>query len=74
MANNEGSKARAKAKQHESILVIGVIRIIDKQRSVVQENGLRLLERDTVLLAVGTVLPLIPFEPQVGHSYSVVTL
>lgn len=56
MTNNEGSKARAKAKQYESILVVGVVRIVDKQRGVVQENGLRLLERDAVLPSVGTVL------------------
>jgi hypothetical protein len=44
VANDERSQARAEAKQHESVLVIGVVGVVDEQRSVVQENGLRFLE------------------------------
>jgi len=53
MTNNEGSKTRAEAKQHESILVVGVVGIVDEQGGVVQENGLQVqaakAERSEVL-------------------------
>jgi hypothetical protein len=73
VANHEGAKAGAKAEQHEAILVVGVVWIVDKQRRVVQENGLRLLERDAVFLPVRTVLPLVPFEPEVSYPYIIPT-
>ena len=68
MAHDESAKRRAQAEKDEAILVVGMVRIIDEQGVVVQEDRLGFLERDAVLVLVGSVLPGIPFKPETSHA------
>jgi len=52
VADDENVKPQAEAKQQESRLVLGMIRIVDDNRVVVEEDSLRFLKRDAVLYAI----------------------
>ncbi len=73
MTDNQKANAGAQAEQKEADLVDGVVRVIDQQGVVVEEDGLRLLERDTVALPIQSVLGLVPLESEFAHTYSVTT-
>ena len=73
MTHHEDSQCRTHAEQYKSVLVVGVLRIVDQKTVFVRERGLRFLERDPVLAPVGRVLPPIPLEPELAHTDIVCT-
>jgi len=64
--DDEQAERRAQAEQHESILVVDVVRIADEQALLVREGAGGFDERDGVLALVGLVLAIVPLEMEVG--------
>jgi hypothetical protein len=50
-------ESRAQAEEDESFLLAGVLGIIEKDRRVVRERCLRLVEADAVLAGCGGITP-----------------
>jgi hypothetical protein len=73
MAHDQQPKAIAEAEQDEALLLFRMIGISDQEGVIIAKHGLRLLEGDTVLPAIGRILASIPLEPQPGHAYIVPT-
>ena len=72
--DDKDSERSAHANQNESLLVYGrVIWIRNEQRIVIRETGFRLIKAYAVFLDVGTSLSSVPFDPQIGHTYNVLT-
>jgi len=63
MAYHQNTGTSAHADQDEALLVPGLVRIIEQQAMLVEEDGLSLLKGDTMLAAIGLSLPKIPGEP-----------
>ncbi len=62
MADDKEPKRGAQPEKHEPLLVPRVIRIGDQPRTIIEEHGRRLLERDAVLSPVGRGLAFIPLD------------
>ena len=60
MTDNETTRLKAEAQRQEAVFVIGVIGIVDQAGAFIEKNGPRLLERDTVLMEVSSILTSIP--------------
>jgi hypothetical protein len=58
----------AEAEDDESVLVVGVMVVRTQQGIFVQEHCPRFLEGHTVLSAVRSRLPLVPFEAKPTHA------
>jgi hypothetical protein len=69
VADEEKPSGIAHAKEEEAFLFGGVLIVIELDGKFIVEDGLGLLEGDTVLPEVGGSLGLIPFE--LDHTYSV---
>ena len=59
---DQHAKAEAQPQQEEPVLFSRVVGIEGLDRLVVEEDRLRLLERDAVLPLVGLALPVVPGE------------
>jgi hypothetical protein len=74
VADEEHPKGRTEAEKNEPVLTVGMIRVVDKERVVVHEDGGGFSEGDTVPAPVETALRRIPFEAKsLSHAYIVVT-
>jgi len=73
MAHNQDPQPNTQAEKDEPILVIGMLRVGNNPRVLVEERRSSFLERDTVLSLIGAALPRIPLEANVGHADSVTT-
>ena len=74
VADKEDPKGRTEAEKNEPVLTVGMIRVVDKERVVVDEDGGGFSEGDTVPAPVETVLCGVPLETKsLGHAYIVVT-
>lgn len=62
MAYHEHPEFEAYSQHDETIFLIRVVRVKKADGTLVQEHGLGLFKRDTVLAFVFTILILIPFE------------
>jgi hypothetical protein len=77
MANHERTKRCTNSQQHKSILfVFFIIAVLDKDRSIVIEHGLRLFERNSMLASIGSApAPAgIPLESKFLHRQNVATM
>ena len=68
MADNRTSGLQTVAQKNETILILGVIGIIDQAGALVQKRGFGLLKRDAVLDQVGFRFAPIPGELDIAHS------
>jgi hypothetical protein len=64
VTHHENPESETESEKHEAVLLVGVVRVVDQQGIVVEEDALGLLERDPVLAPVQSALALIPFEPK----------
>ena len=71
MANDQYTQFVTDAKQYETILIIGMIRIEEYDRLFIIEGRLSFLKGNTVLLDIYFVLPIIPSEFHFYHMYNV---
>jgi len=69
VADHQQSQAAAQAEQHKSVLVLGVIRVVDELGILIRKDGLSVFEADPVLALVGRCLLGIPLESE--HDWSV---
>ena len=68
MHDDEEPRGGAQAEEEEAVLLGGVIRVVEQQRGVIAEDGLRLLERDAVLALVRRRLRRMPGEAERLHA------
>ncbi len=73
MAYDQQPKAIAEAEQDEARFLFRMIGISDQEGAIIAKHGLRLLEGDAVLQAIGRILASIPLKPKPGHAYIVPT-
>ena len=59
-------------KNDEAFFGLTVVRVVDHQRLLIEEDGASLVEPDTVLGSVQRVLVWVPLKPQRIHTYIVV--
>ena len=71
MRYHKDSQLKADTQQYEPIFILRVIWIKEPNSALVEENSLRLFERDAVLALVRLVLLFIPLKPNIGHMYKV---
>jgi hypothetical protein len=62
----------ADAEKEESVLFIGMVRIMDEQGVLVSEDRPTFLEGYSMLLLIDGVLAFVPYEPQRFHADNVV--
>jgi len=68
MADDQTARAKAISQQQETILVLGVIRVVDQASVLVQKHGLSLLKGDAVFYKVGPSLARIPGKLYIAHN------
>ena len=68
MIDNQAACLKAVTQDHESFFYLRVIGIVDQACALVQENRLRLVERDAVLGEVGSSLAPVPGKVYIAHS------
>ncbi|OGW17395.1 MAG: hypothetical protein A2072_03020 [Nitrospirae bacterium GWC1_57_7] len=71
MTNNQYSKFNAQSNKDETVLVVGMIRIVYHAGILVKEYRLRLVEGCPVLLLICCALFFVPIEGQMSHIYIV---
>ena len=64
MADDEQPGGQAEAQKHESVFSLGMVRVCDEQRVLVEEDRTRVVEGHTMLSLVGGRLPWVPFKPE----------
>jgi hypothetical protein len=74
MANNKDVQSCAQAEEDEPVFISGMIRVIDQEGVLVDEDGLSFLERYAMLSPIGGILAWIPLEAEPLHIYHVNTL
>ena len=74
MADDKQPQNGAEAEKDETILLLGMIGIVDQQGVLVGKYRGGFLEVNPVLVAVGFALGLIPFKSQVFHDAIVTTM
>jgi len=74
MTDDEAARLKAVTQQQKPVFIFGVIRIVDQASALVLENGLRLLERDSVPQQVGSRLVPIPGKLDIAHSIIIAIL
>ena len=67
MADYQVSQREAQPQENETVLLSRMIRVIDEERTMVVEHGLRLVEPNPVLAFVLGMLLLIPLKTQFRH-------
>lgn len=74
MGNGENAWSPAEPNQHEAILLVRGIWIAEEERILIEEDDLRICERDSVLSLVRCLFLRIRVEPKSRHAYIVTTL
>ena len=74
MADDKQPQNGAEAEKDETILLLGMIGIVDQQGVLVGKYRGGFLKVNPVLAAVGFALGLIPFKSQVFHDFIVTTM
>ena len=74
MAHDKHAKGGAHAQQDETVLIRGMVGIVDQLCALVEENRPGLLEADTVLPLVGSCFEGIPFKSKPRDHDIVITL
>ena len=74
MADHENPKRDAQSQQDEAFFFVRMLRVEDHPRVFVQECRARLLEANTVLPAIGDILPTVPLEAESLHVECVTTV
>jgi hypothetical protein len=74
VTDDENAKAGAEAEEQEPDLINRVVRVVDQQGVVIEEDGLGLAEGNAMTFPIESVLILVPLEPEVTHIYTVATL
>jgi hypothetical protein len=72
MAHDQRLGLCTDAEKEESILFIGMVRVMDEQGVLVSEDRLAFLEGNAMLPLIGCVLVFVPYEPQWSHADNVV--
>ena len=73
VAHDKSAERRAQAEKDEAILVFGMAGIIEEQRVLVDKDGFRFTERNTVLATIRLALALIPLKSQPSHTDTIPT-
>ncbi len=60
MTHNQVPSLKAVAEQQKTILITGVVRIVDQASVFIEENGPRFLERDSVFSKIRSCLVRVP--------------
>ena len=68
MTNNQQSQRTTQAQKNKTVLIVGVIRVIDQLGSLIDENRFGLFKTDPVLLDVCRSFALIPLKAQIAHG------
>lgn len=71
MTHDQDAKFEAEAEQKKTVLILGMIRIIESDRMVIEKDGLSFLESNAVLFDILAVLGFIPIEAKRTHMHSV---
>lgn len=72
VARDEGPQPRAEPQENETVLVIGVIGVMDEPSAVVIEHRLRFFEGNAVFALIFPVLALNPIRIEDPPPYSVI--
>ena len=68
MADHQDAPLGAQAQKDEPVFLSGSLRVVNQERVLVQEHGLRFLKRNIVLSQVELGSTGIPREPQLVHT------
>ena len=68
MTYHEAVRLKAVTQQQESFFFIGMIRIVDQARILIEKNSLSFLKGDAMLGKVRSGLPAIPGKFDIAHS------
>lgn len=68
MADKKQPERRAQAKKDKPRLILRMVWVGEKECLLVEEDGLRLFERDAMFPPIGGILFSVPFEPQFCHK------
>ena len=68
MIDDQAACPKAITQEHKPFFVLGMIRVIDQARVLVQENSLCILEGDAMLDQVGLSLAPIPGKLYIAHN------
>lgn len=68
MTYHEALRLKAVAQQQESFFFVGMIRIVDQARTLIEKNILSLLKGHAMLGKVRSGLPAIPGKFDIAHS------
>lgn len=74
VANDQELQGRAIAQQDKAFLVVRVVGVGNQPSPFVGEDGLGLVEADTMLLEIGLGFGLVPLEVKRRHGLNVNTL
>ena len=67
MAHDHVPECRTETEQDEPLFATRMVRVVNQHCVVIEERCLSFLKRNAVLALVLGVLPLVPFEAQLGH-------
>jgi hypothetical protein len=73
VTNQKQPESRAQAKEHKSIFIIRMQRVVDQTAKLIAEGSLCLFEGYSVLLVVQGILLFVPDKAQVGRMYIICT-
>ena len=68
MADDQATRLKAVAKQHESFLILRMVRVIDQAGALVQKNGLCFLKGNAVFRQIRSSFTAVPGKLDIAHS------